>query len=258
MASAPTHSLATRRAPEARPTRTRSPRAAAPGPRLEATSSAYQRLRELIVTGRLTPGAPLVELELSEGLGVSRTPVRAALQRLQQEGLVAASRAGRMLRSIVAPLTADDMREVFLMAGALEAAAARLAAGLEPVRREALADEMARTAGDLLAAASAQPPDLVGAQELHGRFHRRLGAAAGPRLLAELEVFRPQAERYERVYASGIVGASDEAAREHADIVEAVRQGDGQAAEAAVARHWRDSADRYSRLVTILGERGNW
>jgi DNA-binding GntR family transcriptional regulator len=71
-------------------------------------------------------------------------------------------------------------------------------------------------------------------------------------------VLWPQAERYERVYASAIVGASGEAASEHAAIVEAVRAGDGDAVEAAVALHWRGSADRYGQVVTILGERGNW
>jgi DNA-binding GntR family transcriptional regulator len=228
-------------------------------PRQEVTSSAYQQLRDLIVAGRLAPGAPLVETELSARLGVSRTPVRAALQRLQQEGFVNASRAGSMLRAAVAPLTAEDMREVFLMVGALESAAARMAAGLEPASRQALADEMAGLAGELHAAASSRPPDIVRAHELHVRFHRICTAAgAGPRLLAELDVLQPQAERYERVYASAIVHAFDEASREHAAIVDALRAGDADLAERAVQRNWRASAERYGQVVTILGERGNW
>ena len=228
-------------------------------PRQEVTSSAYQRLRDLIVAGRLAPGAPLVETELSARLEVSRTPVRAALQRLQQEGFVTSSRAGAMLRAAVAPLTAADMREVFLMVGAFESAAARLAAGLEPAAREALSAEMAKLADQLHAASSSRPPDILRAHESHVRFHRICTtAAAGPRLLAELEVLQPQAERYERVYASAVVHAFDEASREHAAIVDAVRAGDGDAAERAVQRNWRESAERYRQVVTILGERGNW
>jgi DNA-binding GntR family transcriptional regulator len=230
-----------------------------PRPRREATSSAYRRVRDLIVAGRLAPGAPLVEADLSERLGVSRTPVRAALQRLQQEGFVRASRAGTMLRAVVSPLTADDMREVFLMVGALEATAARLAAGLVEIRRRALADEMARLADNLHLASAARPPDIVRAHDLHARFHRAFATvAAGPRLLGELEVLEPQAERYERVYSSAVVSAFDEAAREHAAIVDAVRAGDLDGVEGAVARNWRGSAERYSQVVTILGERGNW
>jgi DNA-binding GntR family transcriptional regulator len=228
-------------------------------PRREATSSAYQRVRDLIVSGRLAPGAPLVEAELSLRLGVSRTPVRAALQRLQQEGFVTASRAGTMLRAIVAPLTADDMREVFLMVGALESAAARLAAGLDPARRLRLADGLAETAGELREASAARPPDVVRAHDLHVRFHRTCSAAAaGPRLLLELDVLQPQAERYQRVYTSAIVHGSDDAAREHWAIVEAIRGGDQDGAERAVTHNWRASAERYGQVVTILGERGNW
>jgi DNA-binding GntR family transcriptional regulator len=230
-----------------------------PQPRREATSSAYRQVRDLIVAGRLAPGAPLVEADVSERLGVSRTPVRAALQRLKQEGFVRASRAGTMLRAMVAPLTADDMREVFLMVGALESTAARMAAGLDEIRRRALADEMALLADDLHLASASRPPDLVRAHDLHACFHRAFAAAAaGPRLLGELAVLQPQAERYERVYTSAVVSAFDEAAREHAEIVQAIRAGDPEGVERAVARNWRGSADRYGQVVTILGERGNW
>jgi DNA-binding GntR family transcriptional regulator len=242
-----------------RPRRSASRRVIRLVPRQEVTSTAYQRLRDLIVAGRLAPGAPLVETELSKRLGVSRTPVRAALQRLQQEGFVGASRAGTMLRAFVAPLTAGDMREVFLMVGALESTAARLAAGLEPIRRQSLADEMARLAGELREASASRPPEVMRAHDLHVRFHRAwTTAAAGPRLLAELDVLQPQAERYERVYTSAIVCAFDEAAGEHAAVVDAIRAGDLDGAERAVTRNWRGSAERYGQVVTILGERGNW
>lgn len=234
------------------------PLSAASG-RQEVTALAYGRLRELIVSGRLAPGAPLIETDLSKKLGVSRTPVRAALQRLQQEGFVGASASGQMLRAFVAPLTADDMREVFLMVGALEAAAARLAAGLPALSREALAREMEGLSLALRAAAGCRPPDLVRALDLHVALHRAfVAAAAGPRLVAELEVLQPQAERYERVYTGAVVYAFEEAAREHEEIIAAIRAGDGDAAERAVARNWRGCADRYRQVVTILGERGNW
>ena len=216
-------------------------------------------MRDLIVAGRLAPGAPLVEAELSDRLGVSRTPVRAALQRLQQEGFAGASKAGTMLRAIVAPLTADDMREVFLMVGALEATAARLAAGLDAGRRTVLADALETLASDLRAAAASRPPDVVRAHDLHARFHRTFAtAAAGPRLAAELEVLQPQAERYERVYSSAVVSSVDEAARDHAAVVDALRAGDADGIERAVARDWRGAVERYAQVVTILGERGNW
>jgi DNA-binding GntR family transcriptional regulator len=227
--------------------------------RHEVTAGAYCRLRELIVAGRLAPGAPLIETDLSKRLGVSRTPVRAALQRLHQEGFVAASRSGQMLRAFVSPLTAGDMREVFLMVGSLEAVAARLAASLESARRLPLAGTMETLDRELGAAAAARPPDLVRAQDLQVRFrHAFVEAASGPRLRAELDVLEAQAERYERVYTGAILLAFEEGASGRAAIVAAIRRGDTDAAEQAVAAHWRAAADRYRRVVSILGERGNW
>lgn len=236
------------------------PRRAAPKlvHRKEATSSAYRRVRDLIVSGRLGPGAPLVEVELSQRLGVSRTPVRAALQRLQQEGFVTASRAGSKLRASVASLTAGDLHEIFLIVGALESAAARLAAGLEPRRRAALSTSLGRLASDLRHAIATRPPDLARAHGLRVRFHRAFTqAAVGPRLRAELDVLQPQAERYQRLYAGAVVDGFDEAG-EHEAIVAAIRTGDEESAERAVKRTWRESAERHRQIMTILGERGNW
>lgn len=227
--------------------------------RQEVTSSAYARLRDLIVSGRLAPGAPLIETDLSARLGVSRTPVRAALQRLQQEGFVGGVAVGQMVRAVVAPLTTSDMREVFLMTGAMEAAAVRSAAGLDAGRREALVGELARLNAELREASERRPPDLVRAQDLHARFHKTFTlAGGGPRVLAELEVLQPQAERYERIYVSAILFALEDALAEHEAIVAALRAGDPDAAEEAVSRNWRASAERYGQVVTVLGERGNW
>lgn len=241
-----------------RPRPRRAAKSATP-PKPEVTPVAYRRLRDLIVSGRLAPGAPLIETDLSKRLGVSRTPVRAALQRLQQEGFVVSSPAGLMQRAIVAPLTADDMREVFQMVGALEAAAARLSAELPEEARGPLAADLSSLNEAMRTAILAEPPDLLAAQDAHARFHKRyVDAAAGPRLKSELDVLQPQAERYERVYTSAVVHAFEDTLREHDSVIEALRAGDGDAAEAAVARNWRGSADRYHRVVTLLGERGNW
>ena len=229
------------------------------GGRQEVTASAYRRLRELIVSGRLAPGAPLIETDLSKRLGVSRTPVRAALQRLHQEGFVAASRSGQMLRAFVSPLTAGDMREVFLMVGSLESVAGRLAAALDEDRRASLAATLAALDRELGAAAAARPPDLVRAQDLHVRFRQSfVGAGSGPRLRGELDVLEAQAERYERVYTGAILLAFEEGACGRAAIVSAIRSGDADAAERAVAGHWRAAIGRYQQVVSILGERGNW
>src|SRR5678815_4380612 len=95
----------------------------------------YERLRELIIDGRLAPGARIVETDVAARLGVSRTPVRGALQRLQQEGFVVDSPTLQQTRPTVAPLTSEDARDLFLLVGALEGLAAfRMAAAPAPER----------------------------------------------------------------------------------------------------------------------------
>ena len=85
---------------------------------------AYDELRRAILSGELEPGAALVELELCDRLGVSRTPVREALGRLAQQALV--RQAGRSL--CVAQLSAGELDDAYRTRGALEGLAAMIAA----------------------------------------------------------------------------------------------------------------------------------
>ena len=85
----------------------------------------FETLREAIASGRLKPGQRLMELQLAEDLGVSRTPVREAIRQLELEGLVVmVPRKG----AYVAELSLRDMAEVFEMRAALDGLAAALAA----------------------------------------------------------------------------------------------------------------------------------
>src|SRR3954468_15734849 len=145
----------------------------APGsPRKRARpQQVYERLRELIIDGRLAPGTRIVETEVAERLGVSRTPVRGALQRLQQEGYVVDSPTLQQTRPTVAPLTADDARELFLLVGALEGLAAFRAALGSAAARSALAASLAEINEAFRAAAGAARPDHSRIFELDSRFH---------------------------------------------------------------------------------------
>lgn len=92
---------------------------------MRASETAYLQLREEILHWRLLPGTPLSEVELAERLGVSRTPLRAALSRLALEGLVDTSR-GRT--GVVSDVSAASITQLFELREALETQAARLAA----------------------------------------------------------------------------------------------------------------------------------
>src|SRR5690348_15159913 len=91
---------------------------------------AYRQLREMIVHGKLSPGTWIIEADLAERLGLSRTPIRGALHWLQQEGYAISSENGSKSRMSVAPLTREDARELYSIIGHIEGLAARLTAQL--------------------------------------------------------------------------------------------------------------------------------
>jgi DNA-binding GntR family transcriptional regulator len=225
----------------------------------------YAHLRDLIVHGTLAPGSRLIELELAARLGVSRTPLRAALQRLRQEGYVAdlpsLQRNGteRNSRLAVAPLTREDAYELFHLVGALEALAARSCARHEPAERRALAAGLEDINAAFHRAAAARRPDHDRLFELDERFHRRyVDSGAGPRLLALHSAVKPQAERYERLYVSLLATEISTSVREHARITRAIRNGQAGTAHDAVLANWRNAATRLGSVIERAGEWGRW
>ena len=218
----------------------------------------YERLRELIIDGRLAPGARIVETDVAARLGVSRTPVRGALQRLQQEGFVVDSPTLQQTRPTVAPLTSEDARELFLLVGALEGLAAhRAALGTLP-QRTALAASLADINDAFASAATAKRPDHGRIFELDEQFHQRYMSAAGPRVLSIHATVKPQAERYERLYVSMLEAELQTSVVEHRAIVRAIRSGNAPGARAAVETNWRNAAERLAAVVAASGERGRW
>lgn len=220
---------------------------------------AYVQIRDLIVALKLSPGAPLSESDLTLRLGVSRTPIRQALHRLEQEGFVVVQRHGSISRLCVAPLTIDDMQELHAIFSALEGLAARSVAQLPEAPRLELAARMRQLNKELRAAWQAGPGRMRDAQELHVQFHKALDEAiSGRRLANELQALQPQVERYERVYTAAMVTDFDDALREHDEIVEAIEAGDPDEAERCAIANWRRGSERYARVVRDIGERGSW
>lgn len=227
--------------------------------REDRSSHAYQRLRELIVHGRLAPGTWIIESEVATRLGVSRTPVRAALQRLEQEGYIVGTCRGQQIRSAVAPLTREDAHELFVIVGRLEALAAIEAARLPAPVRDPIAEDLRRLNDGFLAAASDHVYDPGRLFELDTAFHRRfVDAGAGPRVHALHEAIKPQAERYIRLYYTALIDEVATSAREHGHIIDAIASGDPAAARDAVEINWSNAADRLNRVIDKMGERGSW
>ncbi len=225
----------------------------------DRATEVYGKLHELIVRGRLAPGARITESDAAGRLGVSRTPIRAALQRLQQEGYVVVSAAGRRARPAVAPLTREDASELFHIVGEVEGLAARYAAALNPKLRGQLVDQLKSTNSALAEAAAAKRRDSNLIFQLDEAFHRYyVEAAAGPRLLALHQAIKPQAERYARVYVTALVDEIHTSVEEHDRIVRAIQTGDLDAAQRAVLTNWRNAASRLSQVIDRAGERGSW
>ena len=220
----------------------------------------YARLRELIVQGSLAPGSRIVETEIAMRLGVSRTPVREALQRLQQEGYVIDTPGAQQSRLTVAPLTRSDVQELLGIVGALESLAARNAASASTAERARLARVLREANADFRRAGSggarADHGDLYDADE---RLHRGIVAAgAGPRLLALYDAVKPQAERYIRMYISMLTGDLGDSVAEHEAIIRTIEEGKVQGAALAVWTNWLHAADRLAKVIALAGERGAW
>ena len=215
----------------------------------------YEQILELIVEGELAPGARIVERNLARKLDVSRTPIREALRRLLQDGLVIENTASQYARPMVATLSTRDARELYDIVGRLEVMAGRSAAELPSEEREVVVRDMTLANEAFRAAATdpaAKPGTLVA---LDHQFHAAyVEAVAGPRLLSMRQAVKPQLSRYARHFARDMSAEILRSAAEHDQIIQAVERGDPEAAEEAVLMNWRNAWDRLEIILSSLEE----
>jgi DNA-binding GntR family transcriptional regulator len=203
---------------------------------------AYTLILEAIDSGLYKPGDRLVESELAERLGVSRTPVREALQRLETQSML--TRDGRSL--IVASLDHNQLAELYVVRSELEGLAARLAA------RHA-SDEEIR----VLQAMAEDDRSLIGGDpralsRANKRLHRQIHLASHNRfLIQQLDlVHRSMALMANTSFAAE--GRDEVALAEHEGIVRAIAARDGDAAYAALKAHISKAFE--TRLRVDAGE----
>ncbi len=242
-----------------RPKRSAADSAAADAPHGSRPEQVYQRLRDLIVQGLLAPGSRVVETEVADRLGVSRTPVREALQRLQQEGFVVGAPGAQQARLTVAPLTRADVHELLNIVGELEGLAARWAAGQPLAERRALVKSLKTLNAEFYSTGRAAPIDHGRLYEADERMHRAIvESCSGPRLVAMHDSVKPQAERYIRMYISMLTSDIRVSVAEHDAIIDAIDAGEADAAQRAVQLNWRHAAERIGKVIEVAGERGSW
>jgi DNA-binding GntR family transcriptional regulator len=188
-------------------------------------------LRELIITGQLAVGEPLRQDELASQLGLSRTPLREALQALVAEGLV---RMDAHRGAVVTKPSPTQLAETYEIREALEVLAGREAAR---VSTPAHAAEVAAILDQMEGVAD---PDAWA--ELNGRFHSAIYSVTGKSQLIELiDMLRNRAKLFVRILAreSDSTRHADDA---HGEMLHALQRNDPDAMEDVIRRHLRSTA----------------
>lgn len=198
-------------------------------PRSLLRDDVYLRLRDAIVDGRLEPGRQLRDGELAEQLGVSRTPVREALLKLADSGLVEAQ-PGKS--TVVTPLVDDHVRDARDVVAAMHEVAVRTAAELLTGTD---LDTM-RAANERFAAAM-RAGDTEAALRADDEFHDvPVVAAANRAVRSVLDQFTPVVRRAERLRFSGLSGA--DSVRLHLALIAHLEAGDADAAAQVAFETW--------------------
>jgi DNA-binding GntR family transcriptional regulator len=219
---------------------------------------AFEEIRELIVHGKLSPGTWLVEGDLAEKLGMSRTPIRSAIQWLQREGYVIEYKNVSKSRMVVAPLTKEDASELYSIIGRVEGLAGRQIVSLRKTERADVVRKLKEINEQLRAIPDAKPPRPAAIFDLDRGFHRTIvESGAGPRLLVLHRAIEPQAERYWRLYASGILSNLHVSLAEHDKIVAAIAAGDEDRIDQGLQTNWKNGCERLGQLIDAFGERGS-
>lgn len=196
---------------------------------LSLKDRAYAAIKDAILSLKLEPGAPLVETQLAEELGISKTPVRAALEELEREGFVT-----RILfkGTYVTEVTIKDLVEIFQLRAALEGLAARLATPLFSP------SELDRIAENLAAAESAlSRGDLTLCSKLGKSLHDAIiDKAENQRLTLIIRNLDDHVQRF-RMISDQISGRLNKSVQEHRRVLDALRHQDADAAEQAMHDH---------------------
>ncbi|PDT46629.1 GntR family transcriptional regulator [Sinorhizobium fredii] len=183
------------------------------------TATAYLKIRQLILENKWPPGFQATEQEVASTLGMSRTPVREALLRLQQEGLVSVIPRHGMR---VLPVSLSDMKEIYEILTSLESTAAELAAGRDLSEEQLNALERATADMDKALA----DDDLDRWAQADARFHEQLLELGGNQMLKSVVLnFIDRAHRV-RMLTLRMRPKPVNSTRDHAELVDAIRARD--------------------------------
>lgn len=187
---------------------------------------AYDMVLEAIDQGEYKPGDKLVEADLADRFGVSRTPIREAFQRLETQGVLA--RDGRSL--VVAALDHDQMGELYVVRAELEALAARLAS-------QHAAPEEINVLFGMIETDQAYVSDPDKMSRANRRFHQQLHLASHNRYLIQQLAMVHRSMALLTITSFAQPGRPENALKEHQEIVQAIADRDGVSADKAIRNH---------------------
>lgn len=206
-----------------------------------AREEVYARLSGWIIGGTLQPGEPLRDQDIAAQLGVSRTPVREALRRLEDEGLVETA-LNRWTR--VAPLRAGQAAELYPVVETLEVLALRLAASALTPQDLAHLHDLGAQLRDAL-----QQRDARAAVEADTAFHHVwISRSGNAELQQTLGALKRKLRRIELAYFNAAT-SGEGSLDEHAAILAALHAGDTGRAVRAVRNNWQGSLGRLQRSL---------
>ena len=189
----------------------------------------FENLKSAIIKGDLSAGDRLIENQLAETLGISRTPVREAIHKLEREGFLRKKPGGGFS---VLGLSREDVIETFGIRSVLESYAARLAAqkhrkqALKPLEKKTDAFQRHLDSGDFESL-----PDI------NTEFHDLLyGLSESPRLIKMIHNLRDQIFRFRQIILKD-ANLAKVSNQDHKDMLTQIRQGDGESVERLVREH---------------------
>ena len=208
----------------------------------------FETLRKAIISGDISPGERLMEVSLADQMGVSRTPVREAIRRLEAEGLVTMiPRKG----THVSELTVKDIMDVLEVRGALDKLATGLASKrMQPAQIKALEGIHKQYVINV------EKDNIEGAIRRDVEFHDAIYSASGnPRLIAMSSALREHVYRFRVIYMAD-VHIAENVLREHDEMLKAMRNSQDDLASELAEKHIRNQMETIIKNVNQNTRRG--
>ncbi|QYK40335.1 MAG: GntR family transcriptional regulator [Paracoccaceae bacterium] len=205
----------------------------------------YDKIRALIAAGVYIGGDVLPEGELGARLGVSRTPIREALRRLQAEGVI---RREAYRRAVLVDLDPAEVIHIFTARSALEP----VAVGMAMARAEKpFVDNLRALHADMESALHDAGPDRRLYRELNARFHRVIWAQGGNALFAELVNLVARKPVVSPTFSNWTLHELARSNAQHGDLVDAFAARDTDWAEATMRAHLLSARAVYRRISAL-------